>query len=63
MWAEDICNDGDTLERRRVLETPDFQLLVRAEEPCDCDSSMRRCDCCHKRCACKGTCHRLQEHL
>lgn len=32
---------------RRVLESPDFQLLVRLNEPCDCGSGEVRGNCCH----------------
>lgn len=31
---------------RRVLNTPDFQLLVRGEESCDCGSGEMRAKCC-----------------
>ena len=34
------------LQRRaylRLVESPDFQLLMRAEEACDCGSGARRC--------------------
>ena len=33
---------------RRVLASPDFQLLVRCREPCDCASGEERGHCCHK---------------
>ncbi|CAL8464574.1 g4109 [Coccomyxa elongata] len=32
---------------RRVLNTPDFQLLVRSEEKCDCGSGSIRAKCCY----------------
>ena len=34
---------------RRLIESPDFQLLVRHEEPCDCGSGEQRSKCCHER--------------
>lgn len=36
--------------RRRTLGSPDFQLLVRAEEACDCGSGLHRSMCCHTMC-------------
>ena len=33
---------------RRVLNSPDFQLLVRAREKCECGSGLFRADCCHQ---------------
>lgn len=30
-----------------MLNTPDFQLLVRAEETCDCASGEMRAKCCY----------------
>ncbi len=36
------------LIRRRVLNSPDFQLLVRAKENCDCGSGEDRASCCHQ---------------
>jgi hypothetical protein len=32
---------------RRVLQSDDFQLLVRLNEPCDCGSGNIRGNCCH----------------
>ena len=31
----------------RLLDTPEFQLLVRHEEPCDCGSGEKRAACCY----------------
>jgi len=32
----------------RVLKSPDFQIMSRAKEPCDCESGELRGRCCHK---------------
>ena len=33
---------------RRLLDTAEFSLLARADEPCDCESGERRARCCHR---------------
>jgi hypothetical protein len=33
---------------RRLLDTVEFSLLARADEPCDCESGERRARCCHR---------------
>ncbi len=33
---------------RRLLDTPEFSLLARADEPCDCESGERRARCCYR---------------
>ena len=33
---------------RRLLDTPEFSLLARADESCDCGSGERRARCCHR---------------
>lgn len=45
-----FCDLSDLQRRayRRVLESPDGQLLVRCAEPCDCGSNRARCHCCHQ---------------
>ena len=34
----------------RVLKSPDFQMIIRKNEPCDCGRPMKRGKCCHQTC-------------
>ncbi|CAK9218070.1 unnamed protein product [Sphagnum troendelagicum] len=45
-----FCKMSDVQHRvyRRLLQSPDFQLLVNKDLPCSCGSHLSRVECCHR---------------
>jgi SNF2 family DNA or RNA helicase len=45
-----MCPMTDLQKRvyKRVLQLPDFQLIARRKEPCDCGRKQKRGQCCHR---------------
>lgn len=45
-----FCKMSDVQTRvyRRLLRSPDFQLLISKDLPCTCGSQLTRVECCHR---------------
>lgn len=45
-----FCKMSDVQIRvyRRLLQSPDFQLLISKDKPCSCGSHLTRVECCHR---------------
>jgi len=45
-----FCKMSDVQTRvyRRLLQSPDFQLLISKDLPCTCGSHLTRVECCHR---------------
>lgn len=45
-----FCKMSDVQTRvyRRLLRSPDFQLLISKDSPCSCGSHLTRVECCHR---------------